>query len=82
MGIKRLLNDGVAAHRAIAELSNGATPRPSASVEYLLEKNRRAANRPTPLSVDLSDRPEGLHVTTHPLSAYVLRQPAPEDSEG
>jgi hypothetical protein len=41
-------------------------------VEYLLEKNRRAARRQVPLPVDLTDRPdlEDLHVKPHALSAY------------
>jgi transposase len=83
--LKRLLDlyGAAALNTAIAEALQRATPT-LASVEYLLEKNRRAANRQIPLPVDLSDRPEleGLHVTTHPLSAYDrLAQPEPEDSD-
>jgi transposase len=43
-----------------------------ASVEFLLEQHRRAANRRPPLPVDLTARPElaALHVQPHSLSAY------------
>lgn len=83
--LKRLLHlyGATALNTAIAEALQRATPT-LASVEYLLEKNRRAANRQIPLPVDLSDRPEleGLHVKTHPLSVYdLLAQTEPEDSD-
>jgi transposase len=55
-----------------------------ASVEFLLEKNRRATKRPTPLPVDLGDRPEleCLHVKTHALSTYDrLAEPQPEQQQ-
>lgn len=83
--LKRLLSlyGATALNTAIAEALQRATPT-LASVEYLIEKNRRAANRQAPLPVDLSDRPEleGLHVKTHPLSAYDrLARPEPEDSD-
>jgi transposase len=55
-----------------------------ASVEFLLEQHRRAANRRPPLPVDLTERPElaVLHVQPHNLSAYdQLSQTAP-DKEG
>jgi transposase len=53
-----------------------------ASVEYLLEKDRREAQRRPPLPVDLADRPElaALHVQPHSLSDYdQLSQPAAEE---
>lgn len=42
------------------------------SVEYLIEKARRAARRSTPMLVDLSDRPDlaALHVQPHALEDY------------
>lgn len=51
------------------------------SVEYLLEKNRRASRRKPPLPVDLADRPElaDLHVQPHPLSAYDQLCDHPDD---
>lgn len=42
------------------------------SVEYLIEKARRAARRVTPMLIDLSDRPDlaALHVQPHALEGY------------
>jgi transposase len=70
-------------NRALQEARQRGTATLS-SVEFLLEKNRRATNRPTPLPVDLADRPdlEGLYVKTHALSAYDrLAEPQPEQEE-
>lgn len=43
-----------------------------ASVEFLIERARRAQNRTPPLEIDLRDRPElaALHVQPHPLDVY------------
>jgi transposase len=68
---------------ALQEALQRGTPT-LASVEYLLEKRRREAQRRPPLPVDLADRPElaALHVQPHALSAYdQLSQPAPEDPD-
>jgi hypothetical protein len=68
---------------ALAEALGRGTPN-LASVEFLLEQHRRAANRRPPLPVDLTERPElaALHVQPHNLSAYdQLSQTAP-DEEG
>jgi transposase len=68
---------------ALAEALKRGTPN-LASVEFLLEQHRRAANRRPPLPVDLTERPElaALHVQPHNLSAYdQLSQSAP-DEEG
>lgn len=76
------LYGSAALNTAIGEALQRATPT-LASVEYLLEKNRRAERRQLPLPVDLSDRPEllELHVKTHPLSAYdQLAKPSAEDT--
>jgi transposase len=56
---------------ALTEALDHGTPTLD-SVEYLLEKHRRAGRRKPPLPVDLADRPElaDLHVQPHPLSAY------------
>lgn len=65
---------------ALAEALERGTPN-LASVEFLLEQHRRAANRRPPLPVDLAERPElaALHVQPHSLSAYdQLSQTAPE----
>ena len=83
--LKRLLElyGAAALNTAILEALQRGTPT-LASVEYLLEKNRRADRRQLPLPVDLSDRPEllELHVKTHPLSAYdQLAKPEPEDED-
>ena len=53
------------------------------SVEYLIEKARRAARRPTPMLVDLSDRPElaNLHVQPHALEDYDQLSITSADSE-
>lgn len=58
---------------ALREALERGTPT-LASVEYLIEKSRRQAQRQPPLPVDLADRPElaGLHVQPHPLSDYDL----------
>ena len=42
------------------------------SVEYLIEKARRAARRATPMLIDLSGRPDlaALHVQPHALEGY------------
>ncbi len=65
---------------ALTEALDRATPTLD-SVEYLLEKNRRASRRKPPLPVDLSDRPElaDLHVQPHPLSAYDRLADEPKD---
>lgn len=68
---------------ALGEALQRGTPT-LASVEYLLEKHRRAAQRRPPLPVDLADRPElaALHVQPHCLSGYdQLSQPAAEDAD-
>lgn len=68
---------------ALSEALQRGTPT-LASVEYLLEKNRRAAQRRPPLPVDLADRPElaALHVQPHCLSDYdQLFQPKAEDAD-
>lgn len=56
---------------ALREALKRGTPT-LASVEYLLEKNRRQAQRRPPLPVDLTDRPDlaALHVQPHALDAY------------
>jgi transposase len=72
-----------ALNAALTEALQRGTPN-LASVEFLLEQNRRAANRRPPLPVDLTERPElaALHVQPHNLSAYDrLSQTAP-DQEG
>jgi transposase len=83
--LKRLLElyGADALNAAILEALQRGTPT-LASVEYLLEKNRRADRWQLPLPVDLSDRPEllDLHVKTHPLSAYdQLAKPEPENED-
>jgi transposase len=83
--LKRLLGlyGADALNAAIAEALHNRTPT-LASIEYLLEKNRRAARRQVPLPVDLTDRPdlEELHVKPHALSAYdQLAQPQPDQQE-
>ena len=42
------------------------------SVEYLIERARRAARRSAPMPIDLTDRPDlaALHVEPHPLEDY------------
>jgi transposase len=68
---------------ALHEALDRGTPT-LASVEYLLEKRRREAQRRPPLPVDLTDRPElaGLHVQPHALADYdELAGPAPEDDD-
>jgi transposase len=60
-----------ALNAALAEaLQRGAPNLPT--VEFLLEKHRREANRRPPLPVDLTDKPElaALHVQPHSLSVY------------
>jgi transposase len=83
--LKRLLGlyGADALNSAIAEALQRGTATLS-SIEYLLEKNRRAARRRVPLPVDLADRPEleELHVKTHSLSAYDrLAQPEQEQQD-
>jgi transposase len=67
---------------AVREALQRGTPT-LASVEYLLEKNRRQAQRRPPLPVDLADRPDlaALHVQPHDLDAYdrLSRRPAEQD---
>lgn len=68
---------------ALSEALQRGTPT-LASVEYLLEKHRRTAQRRPPLPVDLADRPElaALHVQPHCLSGYdQLSQPTAEDAD-
>lgn len=70
---------------AVAEALRRGTPT-LASVEYLLERHRRDAQRRPPLPVDLANRPElaALHVQPHSLSDYdQLSQttPMPEDAD-
>jgi len=56
---------------ALREALSRATPT-LASVEYLIEQQRRAARRNPPLPVDLGERPDlaALHVRPHPLDDY------------
>jgi hypothetical protein len=67
---------------ALREALQRGTPT-LASVEYLLEKNRRQAQRRPPLPVDLADRPDlaALHVQPHALDAYdrLSKRPVEED---
>jgi hypothetical protein len=67
---------------ALREALQRGTPT-LASVEYLLEKNRRQAQRRPPLPVDLADRPDlaALHVQPHTLDAYdrLSKRPVEED---
>lgn len=68
---------------AVKEALQRGTPT-LASVEYLLEKHRRQAQRRPLLPVELADRPDlaGLHVQPHCLSAYdQLSDPPSEDSD-
>ena len=69
---------------ALAEALARSTPT-LASVEYLLEKHRRANRRRPPLPVDLADRPElaAMHVQPHPLAAYdhLAEAARPEDED-
>lgn len=68
---------------ALKEALQRGTPT-LASVEYLLEKHRRQAQRRPLLPVELADRPDlaGLHVQPHCLSAYdQLSDPTREDSD-
>lgn len=60
-----------ALNHALAEALQRDTPT-LASVEFLLEKHRRAQQRRLPLPVDLEDRPElaALHVKPHDLNDY------------
>lgn len=68
---------------ALAEALQRGTPN-LASVEFLLEQHRRAANRRPPLPVDLGERPElaTLHVQPHNLSAYDQLSATAPDEEG
>lgn len=56
---------------ALREATERNTPT-LASVEFLIERARRAQQRKLPLEIDLSDRPElaALHVQPHPLESY------------
>jgi transposase len=68
---------------ALQEVLKHATPTLS-SVEYLIEKYRRDAQRQPPLPVDLANRPElaTLHVQPHALGGYdQLAATEPEDSD-
>jgi transposase len=68
---------------AVNEALERSTPT-LASIEYLIEKYRREAQRQPPLPVDLADRPElaSLHVQPHALSGYdQLAQTDEEDEE-
>jgi transposase len=68
---------------ALGEAVKRGTPT-LASVEYLLEKHRRQAQRRPPLPVDLADRPElaALHVQPHGLADYdQLSRPTAEDDD-
>lgn len=68
---------------ALREALQRGTPT-LASVEYLLEKHRRQAQRRPLLPVDLADRPDlaGLHVQPHSLSGYdQLSDTASEDPD-
>lgn len=60
-----------ALNTALAEALQRGTPN-LPTVEFLLEKHRRDANRRPPLPVDLTDKPElaSLHVQPHSLSVY------------
>lgn len=72
-----------ALNHALAEALRQKTPT-LASVEFLLEKHRRANQRQPPLPVDLDDRPElaALHVQPHDLNGYDrLSHPQPEDCD-
>jgi transposase len=65
------LYGAAALDQALAEALQRDTPT-LASVEFLLEKHRRAEQRRPPLPVDLEDRPElaALHVKPHDLNDY------------
>ena len=68
---------------AIREALARGTPT-IASLEYLLEKQRREAQRRPPLAVDLTHHPElaAFHVRPHSLSAYdQLAETAPKDDD-
>lgn len=56
---------------ALREATERNTPT-LASVEFLIERSRRAQQRKTPLEIDLSDRPDlaALHVQPHKLEIY------------
>lgn len=68
---------------ALTEALGRGTPN-LASVEFLLEQHRRAANRRPPLPVDLTERPElaVLHVQPHSLSVYDQLSQTDPDEEG
>jgi len=80
--LKRLLSlyGAIPLNAALTQALAHATPTLD-SVEYLLEKNRRASRRKPSLPVDLADRPElaDLHVQPHPLSAYDQLAGPPKD---
>lgn len=65
------LYGGPALAEALGEALARGTPT-LASVEYLIEKRRRAERRSPPLPVDLNERPElaALHVRPHSLDVY------------
>jgi hypothetical protein len=69
---------------ALGEALSRATPT-LASVEYLIEQQRRAARRNPPLPVDLGERPDlaALHVRPHDLDDYdqLTNQPTDTDEE-
>ena len=67
---------------ALREATERNTPT-LASVEYLIERARRARGRKTPLEIDLSDRPElaALHIQPHQLDTYDRLTLDPLDQE-
>lgn len=67
----RSLYGSVLLASALREATERHTPT-LASVEFLIERARRAQQRKTPLEIDLSDRPDlaALHVQPHKLEIY------------
>jgi transposase len=67
---------------ALREALSRGTPT-LASVDYLIEQQRRAARRTPPLPVDLGERPDlaALHVRPHALDDYDQLTIPPADSE-
>lgn len=67
---------------ALREALSRGTPT-LASLEYLIEQQRRAARRNPPLPVDLAERPDlaALHVRPHALNDYDQLTIQPTDSE-
>ena len=76
------LYGGGALAAALREALSRGTPT-LASVEYLIEQQRRAAKRNPPLPVDLGERPDlaALHVRPHDLDDYDQLTNPPTDRE-